>query len=376
VSGENHYQLSGKEFENDYDLGWSDHGMRRYDPALARWTGVDPLAGLYADMSPYHYVVGNPISFVDLNGAEAGPGSSGGHNGPVCKGGPDVVSAGAIAAGIAAVGIDGADACGDEAESSEEGEEDSGGGGSAFDGGGGMSTDGGGPMSGEYYVYHRSEIQSGGMAAGGGTVTGNLTKALKQFETEFNSAKAKTKADGNEYGYAIYLGSDGKLYLSTEVVGKKTDPSCVNNCEVLVSFDYEAHHISAKAPVGIKLTLAGIYHSHPDHGIDQDPLSFGDINALLIYIQYGNNSGLDIGNGYFTIADDVGGGRYASVLENLEVAKTNLAATTKSLINTPEINSITAGVRARDLYQKVFNTSTGIGIYYHSTNTSKTLKKI
>jgi RHS repeat-associated protein len=74
VSGENHYQLSGKEFENDYDLGWSDHGMRRYDPALARWTGVDPLAGVYADMSPYHYVVGNPVSFVDLNGASVGDG--------------------------------------------------------------------------------------------------------------------------------------------------------------------------------------------------------------------------------------------------------------------------------------------------------------
>jgi RHS repeat-associated protein len=157
VSGENHYQLSGKEFENDYDLGWSDHGMRRYDPALARWTGVDPLAGVYADMSPYHYVVGNPVSFVDLNGAEVGGPGGGGYS-------------------YACMGESWGDTSGDEAEGSEEGEEDgeedSGGGGSAFDGGGGMSTDGGDPMSGEYYVYHRSEIQSGGTAAGGGTVNG------------------------------------------------------------------------------------------------------------------------------------------------------------------------------------------------------------
>jgi RHS repeat-associated protein len=69
VAGENHYQLSGKVFENDYDLGWSDHGMRRYDPAMGRWTSADPLMGVYADMSPYNYVMGNPVGLVDPDGA-------------------------------------------------------------------------------------------------------------------------------------------------------------------------------------------------------------------------------------------------------------------------------------------------------------------
>jgi RHS repeat-associated protein len=61
VAGKNNYQLTGKEFENDFDLGWSDHGMRRYDPAMARWTSADPLMGVFADMSPYNYVMGNPF---------------------------------------------------------------------------------------------------------------------------------------------------------------------------------------------------------------------------------------------------------------------------------------------------------------------------
>jgi RHS repeat-associated protein len=71
VAGKNNYQLTGKEFENDFDLGWSDHGMRRYDPAMARWTSADPLMGVFADMSPYNYVMGNPVGLVDLDGAKS-----------------------------------------------------------------------------------------------------------------------------------------------------------------------------------------------------------------------------------------------------------------------------------------------------------------
>jgi len=38
---------------------------------VQRFTGVDPLAGKFAGHSPYNYVMGNPISIVDPNGAEA-----------------------------------------------------------------------------------------------------------------------------------------------------------------------------------------------------------------------------------------------------------------------------------------------------------------
>ena len=39
-----------------------------YDPAYGRFTGVDPLADSYAAYTPYHYVLGNPLRFVDPDG--------------------------------------------------------------------------------------------------------------------------------------------------------------------------------------------------------------------------------------------------------------------------------------------------------------------
>ena len=41
---------------------------RFYDPALARWHAVDPLADSYLTWSPYNNVMGNPISLIDPTG--------------------------------------------------------------------------------------------------------------------------------------------------------------------------------------------------------------------------------------------------------------------------------------------------------------------
>jgi RHS repeat-associated protein len=69
------YQYNGKELVEDFGLNWLDYGARWYDPAIARMSSVDPLAEKYAFASPYQYVLGNPVRFVDVLGME--PGDSG-----------------------------------------------------------------------------------------------------------------------------------------------------------------------------------------------------------------------------------------------------------------------------------------------------------
>lgn len=61
------YLYNGK--EQVEGTGLYDYGARWYDPATARWGQVDPLADQFAAWSPYNYVLGNPISLVDPDGA-------------------------------------------------------------------------------------------------------------------------------------------------------------------------------------------------------------------------------------------------------------------------------------------------------------------
>lgn len=51
-------------------MGWYDYGARFYEPALARWMAVDPLAEKYAPWSPYNYVLGNPVRLIDPDGRD------------------------------------------------------------------------------------------------------------------------------------------------------------------------------------------------------------------------------------------------------------------------------------------------------------------
>jgi len=72
----NHYLYNGKELNEDLGLDWYDYGARFYDGELGRFPSADPLADSYYEWSPYNYVLGNPISFIDPDGRTVEPAKS------------------------------------------------------------------------------------------------------------------------------------------------------------------------------------------------------------------------------------------------------------------------------------------------------------
>jgi RHS repeat-associated protein len=57
--------------ERDAETSYDNRGARLYDADVMRFLSVDPLAADYAAWSGYHYVLGNPLMFVDPDGREA-----------------------------------------------------------------------------------------------------------------------------------------------------------------------------------------------------------------------------------------------------------------------------------------------------------------
>ena len=79
------YRYTSK--ERDLETGLYYYGARYYDPFTCRFTGVDPLAGEYAYLSPYNYADNNPVSDKDIDGnqsekTQTSPGGGGGGDGP------------------------------------------------------------------------------------------------------------------------------------------------------------------------------------------------------------------------------------------------------------------------------------------------------
>ncbi len=58
------------ELHDELGLGWYDYGFRWYDPAVARFVSVDPLAEDFAQLSTFQYASNSPIQNIDLDGLE------------------------------------------------------------------------------------------------------------------------------------------------------------------------------------------------------------------------------------------------------------------------------------------------------------------
>ncbi|MCD8093132.1 MAG: RHS repeat-associated core domain-containing protein [Bacteroides sp.] len=64
------YKYNGKELDTKKGLNWYDYGARHYDPALGRFTTVDPSSESYYETSLYTYCGNNPINRIDPTGAD------------------------------------------------------------------------------------------------------------------------------------------------------------------------------------------------------------------------------------------------------------------------------------------------------------------
>jgi len=75
VPSENKYLYNGKELQDEQlggvNLDWYDFDFRMYDPALGRFTCLDPIAESFYHVSPYNYAENSPIANIDLWGLQA-----------------------------------------------------------------------------------------------------------------------------------------------------------------------------------------------------------------------------------------------------------------------------------------------------------------
>jgi RHS repeat-associated protein len=65
------YKFGGKELDMQHGLNLYDFSARTYDPAVGRFTTMDPLAEKYYSISPYAYCANNPVNAIDPDGRDS-----------------------------------------------------------------------------------------------------------------------------------------------------------------------------------------------------------------------------------------------------------------------------------------------------------------
>ena len=63
------FTYNGKEKQEEFGLNWLDYHARQYNSQIARFSAIDPLSDEYESFTPYHYVMNNPLIFIDPTGA-------------------------------------------------------------------------------------------------------------------------------------------------------------------------------------------------------------------------------------------------------------------------------------------------------------------
>jgi RHS repeat-associated protein len=63
------FKYNGMELEESFGLNWYEMDMRQYDPAIARWTAIDPVT--HHSMSTYTAFDNNPVFWADPSGADS-----------------------------------------------------------------------------------------------------------------------------------------------------------------------------------------------------------------------------------------------------------------------------------------------------------------
>ena len=70
AAGKNKYAYNGKEWNDDFGLGWNHHDWRFLDVAINRFVTIDPKSEEdgQEQLSPYHFAKNNPILYDDPDG--------------------------------------------------------------------------------------------------------------------------------------------------------------------------------------------------------------------------------------------------------------------------------------------------------------------